>query len=300
MKKLFQITGILLFIALANSCTIYVQPCSDNLAPSRNLNVCGHLKDSVILYAVFVDVGIYHPFTEYDITSTMDSIQKACNWIECNADFNNIPLSIKPVMHKTKNKWSFNETKVQARLDHKKVYSDKIRHANFINCWMNNISKYIHRGLRSKNSQKVATRNQDQRNTEGVIAKLRNEYKTDNIALMIFVNGYYEQDFSATFNSYTSGPNVEFSLITKKNPAVIAHEFLHLFGAVDLYPTSYHAGFNFEEIVQTYPDEIMRIQHKEISKLSLSPITKYYIGWIDEMCKADTRLLYHKANVLGY
>lgn len=279
---------------------IYVQPCGDYQAPSRNRNVCTHLKDSVILYAIFVDVGVYHPFTEYDISSTMDSVEKACSWIESNAELNNIPLSVKPVMHKNKSKWSLNESRALVGLDLSKVYSGKYRHAGYINNWANAVSRLAYKGLKANNSSKVANRNQDGRTTEGLIARLRDDYKTDNIALMFFVNGYYEDDISASFNTYGGGPEVEFSLISKKNPAVIAHELLHLFGAVDLYPTTYHANFNFTEIEEAYPDEIMRIQHKEISKLMLSPITKYYIGWEDEMCRTDTRMLYHKANVLEY
>jgi len=218
--------------------------------------------------------------------------------MECEAELNNVPLSINPVLHKTKNKWTFDEKKVLAKLEMEKVYSAKNKNENFMNSWADNISKYVHKGLRSKTTSKVETIKQ--KTTESLIARLRDEYETDNIALMFFVNGYYEDDFSATFNTYTSGPNVEFSLITKKNPAVIAHEFLHLFGAVDLYPTSYHASFNFQEIAENYPDDIMRVQHKEITKLNLSPITKYYIGWQTELCKSDTRLLYHKTNVLEY
>lgn len=119
-------------------------------------------------------------------------------------------------------------------------------------------------------------------------------------ALMIFVNGYYENNRSFTFNSETNGPNVEYSIITNKNTAVIAHEFLHLFGAIDLYPTQRYANFNFKDIDKNYPNEIMRIQHKEINKLEISPITRYFIGWETKMENKDTRILYHKSDFVEY
>jgi hypothetical protein len=296
-----RIYTLVLPILLLSSCVIYYAPCcDDNLAPTRNRNVCAHLKDSVILYAIFVDTDAFHPFTEYDILSTMDSISKACRWLMDEAGENQIPLSVRPVMHAYKNKWSFHESKVYAEYSTSKVYSGKRRHINFMNGWMDAISRHVYRGLKRETSTHVARRANAQKNTEGVIARLRDAYKTDNIALMVFVNGYYEEDMSASFNTYGAGPNVEFSLITKKNPAVIAHEFLHLFGAVDLYPTDYHSNFNAAEIAEMYPDEIMRIQHKPVNELMLSPITKYYIGWTDSISKPDTRLLYHKSNVLAH
>jgi hypothetical protein len=68
---------------------------------------------------------------------------------------------------------------------------------------------------------------------------------------MIFVNGFSHSLSSAKYHGL--GP--EYSILTCKNSATIAHEFLHLFGAIDLYP-----------------NEIMRITHKNIDKLMLSPL----------------------------
>ena len=108
-----------------------------------------------------------------------------------------------------------------------------------------------------------------------------------------------ENDPSFSLNSYTD-KLPEFSVITSKNPAIIAHEFLHLFGAVDLYPNATHTNFNLSSLEKTYPNEIMRITHKNLSKLEISPITKYYIGWQNDLSESDLRMLYHKAQVLEY
>ena len=103
-----------------------------------------------------------------------------------------------------------------------------------------------------------------------------------------------------SLHTYSSGPEVEYTVMTNKNPAIIAHEFLHLFGALDLYPHDVHPTFNYAELEETYPDEIMRIQHKEINRLMLSPITKYYIGWQTSLDKENTRMLYHLYDVIEY
>lgn len=269
-------------------------------APSRNTNVCAHLKDSVILYAVFVDVGRFHPFSEYDIHSTMDSIHKATRWIEEQAELNNMPLSINPVMHTIGRRMSFHESKTLARpnLNLFRMPGEKRKYTRYTNNWADYMSRYASKGVKPKRSNKV-TRTKIF-NTETLIATLRDKYKTDNIALMFFVNGYYEHDACLTFNSYSHGPEVEYSVVTQKNPAAIAHEFFHLFGAVDLYPHPHHPGFNYNDLEEKYPDEIMRIAHKNLPKLMISPITKYYIGWCDTMPNPDLRLLYHQADVIGY
>lgn len=268
-------------------------------ATTRNTNVCGHLKDTTILYAIFVDVGLYHPFSEYDIKSTTDSIEKAALWIENQATLHQQNISIKPVIHKTRSKLAFHEMKtlVRPNLHPFRMNHKRRNYVRYMNTWTDYISRYAGRGVKPRRSNKVTRRRIY--DTESMIAALRNKYKTDNIALMFFVNGYYEHDISLTFNSYINGPAVEYSIITQKNPAVIAHEFLHLFGGVDLYPHDKH-NFNFRDLERKYPNEIMRVTHKSIAKLSISPITQYYIGWKDTLSNHDLRLLYHLSDVVEY
>ena len=45
-------------------------------------NVCKSLENKTVLYAVFVDSEGTHPWTEYDISSTLDSIQVSINWLK--------------------------------------------------------------------------------------------------------------------------------------------------------------------------------------------------------------------------
>jgi hypothetical protein len=272
----------------------------ESIPTSKNQNVCGLLKDSVVLYAVFVDVGLYHPFSDYDVASTLDSIQKAMDWIQSQPDAQKRGLRIEVVQHIDGSKISFPERKAKVSpLKLVNMASTKKRHKGFYGNWIDGISKYVGRKIKKTGQSKAGTRNR-KKTTERVVAALRDKYKTDNVAYMVFLNGYYENDPSYTFNASTSGPDVEYSIISNKNPAVIAHEFMHLFGAVDLYPTARFANFNFEELRESYPNEIMLVQHKEITKLKISPITKYFLGWQTTLDHKNTRMLLHKLELPEY
>lgn len=301
-KLLFGLIGLIILSA----CSIQfyrgntTDKCYERVATTRDRNVCKHLKDSVIIYAIFVDVDQFHPWTVYDIESTLDSINKASNWIKHQADSLGKKLSIRVVNHEQGSKYSFHEkkAKVISSLNLEYLGSTKRKHSNHVEGWTNTISKYAGRSVPKRTSSKVGTPNKIV-NTERLIAALRDNYETDNIALMFFVNGYYEDFPSVTFNTGIDS-KVEYSIITTKNPSIIAHEFLHLFGAIDLYPNANYPFFNYTEIAKRYPNELMRIQHKSIDKLSLSPITRYYIGWQDSLDLPNTRLLYHIKTVTEY
>lgn len=69
-------------------------------------------------------------------------------------------------------------------------------------------------------------------------------------------------------------------------PAVLAHEILHLFGAVDLYPGQQSLSQELaEQVTQRYPHEIMYTVYQEGKAVSLeeipqqlSPFTAYRVG----------------------
>ena len=92
----------------------------------------------------------------------------------------------------------------------------------------------------------------------------------------------------------------EYLIITNKSAPIIAHKFLHLFGAIDLYPNSNYPNFNYKELNEAYPNEIMNVQHKDMQELSLSPISCYYLGWQDTLPKFDTDMLFHKYTLPEY
>lgn len=59
-----------------------------------NNNVCKRLKGDVVLYAIFVDSKYTGIWSEFDITSTLDSIQIAMEWIESKAQKAGVDLKI--------------------------------------------------------------------------------------------------------------------------------------------------------------------------------------------------------------
>ena len=78
---------------------------------------------------------------------------------------------------------------------------------------------------------------------ELLIARLRDIYKTDNVAIVYFINNYYKNELSIALNT-NSMSEVEYSVVSFKKPSVIAHEFLHLFGVWDLYITPFEGKKN--------------------------------------------------------
>jgi len=257
------------------------------------------LKDSVALYAIFVDVGIYHPWTEFDIKSAQDSIRKACDWIENEASIKSIQLKIGTSFHRQSNRSTIYEKSAKTALSINGLRGNQQKSYKKLTPWADAIASYAGRGLKYKASNGIHQKFKIN-SIQNLNLALRDQMKMENVAIMFFVNGYYENDPSISFYTNTAGQNVEYSIITTKNPAVIAHEFFHLFGAVDLYQNMNYPNFNFEELDKKFPNEIMNIQHKEIDKLNVSPITSYFLGWQDTLDHANTRLLFHKLNVLEY
>lgn len=299
--RLFIALFTTLLISISCNTKPYYCNAGDTIPITRNRNVCKHLQDSAVIYAIFVDVNAFHPWSEFDINSTIDSIKKASNWIETQAGLVKEKLNIKVINHVKRKKLSFTESQARVLYPLNLNFNQrwKRRTDRRHEYWLHRISKYTGKGIKQKRAPHLGTRNKIN-SMERLVAALRNKYENDNVAVMIFVNGYYESEQSVTFNTSSSGPRTEYSIITTKNPAVIAHEFLHLFGAVDLYPTATYGNFNFKDIKAKFPNEIMRIQHKEINKLMISPITQYYLGWQDTINQANTRILFHKSNALEY
>ncbi len=303
MKKyiLFFVLGLTVFACQINYVVTYT---GDNVVQSKDLNVCKQLKYSAIIYAVFVDAKNFHPWTDFAVKSTLDSISRATKWIENQARQNGRNLSIKTIQHLDGNKISFQEKRTGTHYSlnknftfskTKKTSKTAISHLNHR---ADKVAKYV--GKKQKTSASNTGTRIKIKTIENLILTLQDKYKTDNVSVMIFVNGFFHSLPSATYHSNYNPIKPEYSILTDKNPGTIAHEFLHLFGAIDLYRNSNYPNFNYQEIKSSYPNEIMRITHKNINKLMLSPITKYYIGWQDSLDKPNTRLLYHKARVLEY
>lgn len=293
------------FLLLLTACGVFrsrivVYNVYDKIPMNKNLNVCKSLNDTVVVYAVFVDVGMYHPWTEFDIESTIDSLEKATNWIEKQGNSFSKNVVIENEIHKEAGRLCFHEKETYPRvaLSSNDFRSNTVKSCRKVTPWSDQIAKRVGKKLNYIPSNKIKTKIKVT-STQNLNLALRDKFNRENVAIIYFVNGYYENHPSFSFNTESS-TNVEFSIITSKNTAVIAHEILHLFGAVDLYPNNNYPNFNYVELAEKYPSEIMKIQHKSIEKLSVSPITAYFIGWRDSLSYSDNRLLLHKEKLVDY
>lgn len=254
-------------------------------------NVCKTLHKKTVIYAVFVDSEGTHPWSAFDINSTLDSINISMEWLQKQASMNNVDLSME--LHYAKKdavipfKEEFKYKTLSATLF---KYLDLNKGIKLVDEWSNNVAKDVARTIPNDSSKIILTNNKSN-DRERLIAKLRDIHKTDNIALIYFINNYYENELSVTFHS-GNADKTEYAVASGKDPAVIAHEFLHLFGALDLYITPFdkHVWTNHRKrkAMKKYPNEIMAFAYRDIDSLTISPLTKYLIGWdnkIDQNAK---------------
>jgi hypothetical protein len=300
MKNLFFIAFVFF---LAIGCSSYkhgLSPANEigsevHLA-SVNSNVCKGLYGNVVLYTIFVDTRGTKPWSEFDINSTLDSIKKAMDWINKKAISNNKYLNIE--IH-----YPQNNHKIPIVLDFpKKTLGETLFLPSFsaglkaIQSWSDRIATNAARTLPPDTSRIITTRN-SLSDKERLIARLRDIYKTDNVALVYFINNYYNNEMSVTFNT-ASQTEVEYSIVSFKQPAIIAHEFLHLFGAWDLYITPFDKEKDVkarkEFAMKEFPNEIMAFAYRGIDSLDISPFTKYCIGWEKKLDQKYTEMILGK------
>lgn len=259
-------------------------------------NVCKKLYGNVIFYAIFVDTKETKPWSEYDIKSTLDSINKAITWISKKAVENNKYLNIEV-------QYPQNSRKIPIALDFpRKTLSGTLFQGSSltgikaIQNWSDKIAVTAAKTLPPDTSKIITTRN-TLVNKERLIARLRDIYKTDNIALIYFINNYYRDELSVTFNIFSQS-EIEYSIVSFKQPSVIAHEFLHLFGAWDLYKTPFDNTKEAKKrkafAMKEFPNEIMAFAYRRIDSLDISPFTKYCIGWNKQLDQKYTEMIIGK------
>ncbi len=301
--KLFIIFITLIFISGCKIWNLFRTGTTEVSIVSVNNNVCKRLYGDVLLYAIFVDTKETTPWSEYDIKSTLDSIKIATDWILKQAKARKKNLRIK-ILHPN------NNGKIPIVLDlPQKTLRASLYTPNLllgvksVQKWSDKIASIIGKNLPPDTSKIIATKN-NFKDKERLIARLRDEYKTDNVALIYFINNYYKEEISVAIycNSYT---DIEYSVVSFKQPSVIAHEFLHLFGAWDLY----YSPFNKKKIEKSrkefvnkeFPNEIMAYAHRNIDSLEISPFTEYCIGWTNKLDeKYSSMILGQKLKTVKY
>lgn len=284
MKKSFLVVLVMLFTT--NSCTTVhglIHKNREFHIASVNNNVCKKLKKKVVVYAIFVDSRYTNPWTEHDIFSTVDSINFALKWVVQQAKDNDVELEIELDYHQNDNQI----IPIEGRLSRKTLSGTlfAVNGIKNIDRWADKIGNVALRTFEPDNSIVTKTKIKP-KDRERLIARLRDLHKTDNVALMYFINNYYTDELSCAVHC-SSNDNPEYAIVSFKQPAVIAHEFLHLFGAWDLYITPFdnkRAAVRKKAFaMKEFPNEIMAFAHRGLDSLSISPFTKYLVGWEKEL-----------------
>jgi len=293
----------LVFLLLITSCGRYqiIKYNTFHIATVDN-NACKKLAGHVVLYAIFVDTRYTQPWSEYDIISTLDSINKAAQWLEKLAKENNIILDVDVKYHQNGKIIPLVNNfpdKTLSRTLFSPVPSIGVPK---LDRWSDRIARAAGPSLPKDTSKIVKTFNR-LTDRERLIARLRDMYKTDNVAVMYFINDYYSEDISLAIHTGNS-TSPEYVIVSFKRSAVIVHEFLHLFGALDLYISPFDRKKKSlkkkAEVMKLFPNEVMAFAHRPLDSLNISPLTKYLIGWDNELDEGIRQKVLGKVKVVKY
>ncbi len=263
-----------------------------------NINVCKDLRNEVLVYFIFVDDKITAPWTEFDIQSTIDSMEMAIRWIEQQAQAENIPLNIVSDYFIGKE-----YTTVRKNLPFETVVKSVTtpnlhKGLEEVNRWADNIAKKVGSEVDIVEKDGIPEI-KNPKNKERLVAHLRDEKSVESVALLYMVNNYYRQDISLSLNTMDT-EDIEFSIVSYKYPSVIAKNILSLFGAADLSESVYRRNVKKVNLAGVFfPNDIMQdVYGRKIAELEIGEYTKYLIGWTDRLDPKYQPLLTDK--ILNY
>ena len=287
MRTFYRITFLLVISIIFSSAL----PERLDFRKGRYTNVCKDLKDEVLLYFVFIDSKDTSPWTEFDIISTIDSIGVAVKWINQQAEKNKIELQVK-TEYFIGNEFATVSRNLPKGNVYKSLHEPNLKSGiASLNKWADYVSRIIGDSFYIIEKDGIPPQ-QAPRDAERLIAHLRDEFSVESVVLMFMVNNYFRTDISIALNTFDT-KNVEYCIVSYKYPAEIAHNFLHLYGAADLYETAFRRSKTKIKLAdQLFENEIMQDPYaKDIWSLNLSDYTRYLIGWTDELPKEYEPLL---------
>lgn len=258
-------------------------------------NVCKDLKGDVLLYFIFVDNKESSPWTEFDIQSTIDSINVAARWIQQKAAENNVKLKIRTDYYIGNDFTTISKNLSRGTIQ-KTINELGLRDGlEDINMWSDGIAKKAGTTYTPQVKDGIPDV-KNPRNKERLVAYLRDSYGVESVALLLMLNNYFRTDISIPVNTYET-KDVEFAVVSYKYPAEIAHNFLHLFGAADLYATPFRRNEKKIKLAEGYfPHDIMMDPYaRPLQNIDIGPYTRYLIGWDKELSPEYHPLLTDKA-----
>ncbi len=253
-------------------------------------NVCKRLRGKVVIYGVFVDSKESGVWSTHDILSTRDSMRVAADWIMAQARKNGVELEVEVATHEKGGVVPVRSELPRNGLDGVLRGMNPI---SLLDRWSDKACKQVQSAFPRDTARMTLTKH-GPKDRERLIEALRDRYKTDNVALVLFVNNYYKTETSVTVHA-ASTKDIEYAAVAFKRPAIIAHEVLHLFGALDLYVTPFDDKKNAEKLKQfameRFPHEIMAFPLRGLDSLEVGSLSQYLLGWRREALPEDEALL---------
>ena len=287
MNALLKLLLVLFFFLIPQS--FYIRK-TDFLKGKHN-NVCKDFKDNVLVYIIFVDNRETAPWTEFDIRTTLDSLNHAVRWLTGQAKQNDRQLNIITDYYIGPEYAPVKRALPQGTIQQSVTQGRFKQGIAILNEWADYVAKRAGGTMNIQQKDGIPEISTP-RNVERLIAFLRDEKQVESVALLFMLNNYYRNDISLPIN-HLDDKDVEFAIISYKYPSVIAQNILSLFGAADLYETVYRKNDKKIKIAKDlFPTDIMQDTYAgKIDHYSLGNLTKYLIGWENELDERYTLLL---------
>jgi len=244
----------------------------------------------VVIYGVFVDSKIGGVWSTHDIRSTLDSVHVAADWIMSQAQSKGIELDLVVASHE-----KGGVVPVRSELGRGGLSGmlSSVSPAVSLDRWADKACRQVQSSF-PRDTARITLTKHGAKDRERLIAALRDRHGTDNVALVLFINNYYGSETSVAVHTGSTS-SIEYAAVAFKRPAVIAHEILHLFGALDLYITPYDSKKEAEKrkrfAMERFPKEVMAFPFRGLDSLEIGTLTEYLIGWRREALPEDKALL---------
>lgn len=256
--------------------------------PSVNNGAAKNLQGQALIYCIVVDSKKNPSWGPFSLSALGDSTERAMNWIMKEAKTFRQSTNIITAWH--------GNTKVKPIVANPSSLSTNefftLTHVKNMDRWADKICQKAIADLGPDtlkiNSKRISWR-------EKLVTRLKEKYQTDNIALVFFINnGSTEQTSAAYHVSDNRGP--EYAVVNTTRATAIAHETLHLFGAIDLYlypgPWSFRHRARVYQAYKDFPDDIMGRPYRDINDVEVDELTGYLLGWREKYDKKYERLIY--------
>jgi hypothetical protein len=249
----------------------------------KHNNVCKDFKDNVLVYVIFVDSRETAPWTEFDIRTTLDSLNLAVRWLSARAKQHDKQLNLMTDYYIGPEYTPVKRALPQGTVKQSVTQGRFNQGIALLNEWADFVAKRAGSTLNIEQKDGIPDI-PTPKNVERLIAFLRDEKQAESVALLFMLNNYFRNDISIPMN-HLDDKDIEFAIISYKYPAIIAQNILSLFGAADLYETVYRKNDQKIKLAKDLlPNDIMQDTYAgRIDQFDMGNLTRFLIGWEDEL-----------------